>query len=31
VLWTADRNDAAQRLFDRLGFRRTMIEVTREL
>ena len=31
VLWTADRNDAAQRLFDRLGFRRTMIEMTREL
>ncbi len=31
VLWTADRNEAAQRLFDRLGFRRTMIEMTREL
>ena len=31
VLWTADRNDAAQRLFDRLGFRRTMVEMTREL
>lgn len=30
VLWTADRNDAAQRLFERLGFRRTMIEMTRE-
>jgi ribosomal protein S18 acetylase RimI-like enzyme len=31
VLWTAERNDAAQRLFSRLGFRRTMIEMTREL
>lgn len=31
VLWTAEQNDAAQRLFDRLGFRRTMIEMTREL
>jgi ribosomal protein S18 acetylase RimI-like enzyme len=31
VLWTAERNDAAQRLFDALGFRRTMIEMTREL
>ena len=31
VLWTADRNEAAQRLFERLGFRRTMIEMTREL
>lgn len=31
VLWTADRNEAAQRLFDRLGFRRTMVEMTREL
>jgi GNAT superfamily N-acetyltransferase len=31
VLWTADRNQAAQRLFARLGFRRTMIEMTREL
>lgn len=31
VLWTAQRNDGAQRLFDRLGFRRTMIEMTREL
>jgi ribosomal protein S18 acetylase RimI-like enzyme len=31
VLWTADRNETAQRLFDRLGFRRTMIEMTREL
>jgi len=31
VLWTADRNEAAQALFDRLGFRRTMIEMTKEL
>ena len=31
VLWTADRNAGAQRLFDRLGFRRTMMEMTREL
>ena len=31
VLWTAERNAGAQRLFDRLGFRRTMIEMTREL
>lgn len=30
MLWTAARNDAAQRLFERLGFRRTMIEMTRE-
>ena len=31
VLWTADRNEGAQQLFTRLGFRRTMIEMTREL
>jgi ribosomal protein S18 acetylase RimI-like enzyme len=31
MLWTAEHNEAAQRLFDRLGFRRTMIEMTREL
>ena len=31
VLWTAQQNPAAQELFDRLGFRRTMIEMTREL
>ena len=31
VLWTADRNEGAQQLFARLGFRRTMIEMTREL
>ncbi|HWJ20959.1 MAG TPA: GNAT family N-acetyltransferase [Gemmatimonadaceae bacterium] len=31
VLSTAERNESAQRLFDRAGFRRTMIEMTREL
>ena len=31
VLGTAQRNDAAQRLFERLGFRRTMVEMTREI
>jgi ribosomal protein S18 acetylase RimI-like enzyme len=31
VLSTAERNEAAQRLFASLGFRRTMIEMTREL
>ena len=31
VLSTAERNEAAQRLFARAGFRRTMIEMTREL
>ena len=31
VLWTAEKNDGAQRLFARLGFRRTMIEMTKEL
>jgi ribosomal protein S18 acetylase RimI-like enzyme len=31
VLSTATQNSAAQRLFDRLGFRPTMIEMTREL
>jgi ribosomal protein S18 acetylase RimI-like enzyme len=30
MLWTAEQNPAAQRLFERLGFRRTMIEMTRE-
>ena len=30
VLWSAARNDPAQRLFDRLGFRRTMVEMTRD-
>jgi ribosomal protein S18 acetylase RimI-like enzyme len=31
VLSTAEQNSDAQRLFDRAGFRRTMIEMTREL
>ena len=31
VLSTAFRNEAAQRLFERMGFRRTMVEMTREL
>jgi ribosomal protein S18 acetylase RimI-like enzyme len=31
VLSTAERNESAQRLFSRAGFRRTMIEMTREL
>jgi ribosomal protein S18 acetylase RimI-like enzyme len=31
VLWTAERNEVAQRLFASMGFRRTMIEMTREL
>jgi GNAT superfamily N-acetyltransferase len=31
LLWTAEPNAGAQRLFARLGFRRTMIEMTREL
>jgi GNAT superfamily N-acetyltransferase len=30
MLWTAEKNAPAQRLFARLGFRRTMIEMTRE-
>jgi ribosomal protein S18 acetylase RimI-like enzyme len=30
MLWTAQANPVAQRLFERLGFRRTMIEMTRE-
>ena len=30
VLSTADRNEPAQRLFARAGFRRTMVELTRE-
>jgi ribosomal protein S18 acetylase RimI-like enzyme len=30
MLWTAQQNTPAQRLFERLGFRRTMIEMTRE-
>ena len=31
MLWTAAPNDGAQRLFERLGFRRTMIEMTLDL
>ena len=31
ILWTAARNTQAHRLFERLGFRSTMIEMTREL
>ena len=31
ILFTADRNHGAQQLFARAGFRRTMIEMTREL
>lgn len=31
VLSTAERNESAQRLFARAGFRRTMIEMTREI
>jgi ribosomal protein S18 acetylase RimI-like enzyme len=30
MLWTAEKNRDAQRLFERLGFRRTMVEMTRE-
>lgn len=31
VLWTAARNDGARRLFERRGFRSTMVEMTLEL
>ena len=31
VLWTAEQNAAAQRTFAKAGFRRTMVEMTREL
>ena len=31
VLFTAERNEAAQRLFARTGFRRTMVEMTIDL
>jgi ribosomal protein S18 acetylase RimI-like enzyme len=31
VLWTASQNRGAQELFTRLGFRSTMVEMTREL
>jgi GNAT superfamily N-acetyltransferase len=30
MLWTAEQNREAQRLFEHLGFRRTMVEMTRE-
>jgi GNAT superfamily N-acetyltransferase len=30
MLWTAEQNPGAQQLFARLGFRRTMIEMTKE-
>jgi ribosomal protein S18 acetylase RimI-like enzyme len=31
ILWTAQQNEGAQHLFERLGFRRTMLEMTKEL
>jgi GNAT superfamily N-acetyltransferase len=31
LLWSAAPNAAAQALFERMGFRRTMVEMTREL
>jgi GNAT superfamily N-acetyltransferase len=31
ILWSADQNAGAQRLFTLRGFRRTMVEMTREL
>ena len=31
ILWTAEPNHGAQALFARLGFRRTMVEMTKEL
>jgi ribosomal protein S18 acetylase RimI-like enzyme len=31
MLWTASPNTSAQQLFERLGFRRTMIEMSRDL
>jgi ribosomal protein S18 acetylase RimI-like enzyme len=31
LLWAAEQNTTAQRLFARAGFRRTMVEMTREL
>src|SRR5512140_1518885 len=30
MLWTAEKNAVARRLFERLGFRPTMVEMTRE-
>jgi GNAT superfamily N-acetyltransferase len=31
ILWTAQPNVGAQQLFEKLGFRRTMVEMTREI
>ena len=31
MLWTASPNEGAQRLFEGLGFRRTMVEMTRDV
>jgi len=31
ILWSAEQNTVAQRVFERAGFRRTMVEMTREL
>jgi ribosomal protein S18 acetylase RimI-like enzyme len=31
LLWTAEPNEAARRLFEQHGFRRTMVEMTKEL
>lgn len=31
VLWTAEQNTSAQEVFAQIGFRRTMVEMTREL
>jgi hypothetical protein len=31
MLWSAEKNEAAQKLFARLGFRPTMVEMTLEL
>jgi ribosomal protein S18 acetylase RimI-like enzyme len=31
IIHTAEKNAAAQHLFDKLGFRRTMVEMTREI
>ena len=31
LLYTAAKNEGAQAMFDRIGFRRTMVEMTREL
>ena len=31
LLFTAEKNHSAQAVFERAGFRRTMIEMTREL